>query len=106
MPSAARRAGPSREISAPAKRMMPLSGFSSPESALISVVLPAPFGPMTAWISPGATDRDTSPVATRPPKRLVSPLVSSTGSAMPPRSDREEPVQASLREQHDQDQDR
>src|SRR5436305_5455885 len=106
MPSAARRTGPNREISAPAKRMLPASGFSSPESSLISVVLPAPFGPMTAWISPGATESDTSPVATMPPKRLVSPLVSSTGSATPARSHREEPVQTGLREQHDQDQDR
>ena len=39
----------------------------------ISVVLPAPFGPMTAWISPGATSSETSSVTASPPKRLRRP---------------------------------
>ena len=34
-------------MSRPSKRMRPASGASSPESWLISVVLPAPFGPIT-----------------------------------------------------------
>ncbi len=38
-----------------------------------SVVLPAPFGPMTAWISPGMTVSVTSASASSPPNRLVSP---------------------------------
>ena len=32
----------------------PESGFSSPVMRLNSVVLPAPFGPMIAWIAPFA----------------------------------------------------
>src|SRR5947207_5465413 len=106
MPSAARRAGPSRDMSAPAKRIAPESGFSSPESWPIRVVLPAPLGPITAWISPGAMDRETSPVATRPPKRFVRPAVSSSASATAPPRERKDPVEPGLREQHDQDQDR
>ena len=31
------------------------------------VVLPAPFGPISAWISPGRTSIDTLSVASRPP---------------------------------------
>src|SRR5207302_5630459 len=106
MPSAARRAGPSRDMSAPAKRIVPESGLSSPESWPIRVVLPAPLGPITAWISPGATDSETPPVATRPPKRLVRPAVSSSASATAPPRGRKEAVKPGLREQHDQDQER
>src|SRR6266513_2504902 len=106
MPSAARRAGPSRDMSAPAKRIAPESGFSSPESWPIRVVLPAPLGPITAWISPGAMDSETLPVATRPPKRFVRPTVSSSASATAPPRERKDPVEPGLREQHDQDQDR
>ena len=40
-------------MSAPAKTMRPASGASMPEIWLISVVLPAPFGPITACSSPG-----------------------------------------------------
>ena len=43
-----------RVTSAPAKRMRPASGCSSPASWATSVVLPAPLGPITAWISPGS----------------------------------------------------
>src|SRR5438105_11592560 len=106
MPSAARRAGPSRDMSAPAKRIAPESGFSSPESWPIRVVLPAPLGPITAWISPGMMDNETLPVATRPPKRFVRPAVSSSASAIAPPRERKDPVEPGLREQHDQDQDR
>ena len=40
---------------------------------LISVVLPAPFGPMMDRISPGDRLRFTSSLATRPENRLVMP---------------------------------
>src|ERR1043166_7917252 len=39
---------------------------------LNSVVLPAPFGPMSPTISPGSMASDTSRFASRPPKRLVA----------------------------------
>ncbi len=45
---------------------------------LNSVVLPAPFGPMTAKIVPGATLKLTLSTASRPRKRLLSPSISSS----------------------------
>src|SRR5438445_13360761 len=38
------------------------------------VVLPAPLGPMRANTSPSSTSKLTLSTATRPPKRLVTPL--------------------------------
>src|SRR5512142_344272 len=35
------------------------------------VVLPEPFGPISPWISPGLTLRETSLTATRPPNCIV-----------------------------------
>src|SRR5436305_2184293 len=43
----------------------------------ISVDLPAPFSPRSAWISPGSTTRSMWSLATRSPKRLVMPRSSS-----------------------------
>src|SRR5947207_10378726 len=106
MPSAARRAVPSCEMSPPAKLIVPASGVSSPASCATSVVLPAPFGPITAWTSPGSTASETSLVATSPPKRLVNPSVASSGSAMAPRASAEDAEQPPFREQHDEDQQR
>src|SRR5262249_49104854 len=53
-----------------------------PVSWLNSVVLPAPLGPIRAWISPGLTSIETVSVATRPTKRLISRSVESSGSTM------------------------
>src|SRR5262245_12151991 len=77
-----RAAEPSRVTSSPAKRMTPASGARSPESCAISVVLPAPLGPMMASVSPSPTSRSTPSVATRPPKRLRKPRTSSSPSLM------------------------
>ncbi len=44
---------------------------SSPDSRLTSVDLPAPLGPMTAWISPRASASETPSTATSPPKRAA-----------------------------------
>src|ERR1017187_679844 len=53
----------------------------------IRVLLPAPFSPNRAWISPGATSKSTSSLASTPGKRLVIPRISmsagSTGEALP-----------------------
>ena len=46
------------------------------------VVFPAPFGPMTAWISPASTSMESSWIATSPPKDLESSSVFSITSAM------------------------
>ena len=45
----------------------------------MSVDLPAPFSPTTAWISPGSTLRLTSRLATIPGKRLTMWRSSTTG---------------------------
>src|SRR2546423_15298 len=62
--------------------MRPACGASSPVSCPISVVLPAPFGPMMAWSSPSGTARLISSEAVTPPKRLVIPLIASSGSGI------------------------
>src|ERR1700719_2855532 len=83
-----------------------------PDIWLISVVLPAPFGPMMACISPGMTSSVTSSVTTRLPKLLRKPSRRSTGSGMtgpPPEPDAkgvQTTDQPAAREQHDQHQDR
>jgi hypothetical protein len=46
-----------RMMSAPSKRMAPSSLAAIPESWWMSVVLPAPLGPMMACSSPGSTSR-------------------------------------------------
>src|ERR1041385_8287334 len=75
-------------MSSPAKAMRPASGASSPEIWLISVVLPAPFGPITACSSSGRTSNVTSSVTRRPPKFLARFSMRSTTSATehPPQS--------------------
>jgi hypothetical protein len=49
--------------SAPSKRSDPLRARSRPAIVFTSVVLPAPFGPMTATISPGPTASEASHTA-------------------------------------------
>ena len=41
------------------------------------MLLPAPFGPMTALIVPSNTSKETSSTAVSPPKRLVTPCTDS-----------------------------
>src|SRR5207244_11284409 len=77
------RAGASSDVtSCPANRVVPASGLRSPASWPISVVLPAPFGPMIACVSPSSTSRSTRSVARRPPKLLLSPRTATSGSAI------------------------
>src|SRR5215831_2054067 len=89
-----------------------------PLMQLKSVVLPAPLGPMSPTISPDSMVSETSRLATRPPNRLVHDSTSRRGgtasasgrrrgraveeSAHPaPPWQREEPVGAPARDQHD-----
>src|SRR6266478_8132051 len=76
-PRRARAGAGSDVMSSPAKRTRPRSGRRSPASWLISVVLPAPFGPMMAWVSPSRISRLISSHASSAPKLLVRPLTSS-----------------------------
>src|SRR5579883_1073703 len=80
MPSREMRSGDKPAISCPSKRMVPALGASSPESRLMSVVLPAPLGPMTAWSSPSLRSSMTSLTAASPPKCFESPVTRSTAS--------------------------
>ena len=65
-------------MSSPSSRIVPEVGSRTPVSRLISVVLPAPFGPIRAWRAPRARSSETSLVAARPPKRLTSERVART----------------------------
>src|SRR5882762_11810513 len=95
-------------MSWPAKWMAPEFGASCPVSWLISVVLPAPLGPMMACSSPGMTSSDKLSVALMPPKLRTRFWTRSKGSAKesatahPP----EQAHDAATREQHDQQQQR
>src|SRR5471032_1404225 len=91
-------------MSAPARRMVPACGSNCPVNWLISVVLPAPFGPMMACNSPFATSSETLSVARMPPNRRTSFSTRSKGSATgePPQN----PDDAAAPEQHDQQQQR
>src|SRR4051794_40511944 len=55
----------------------PESGRMRPAISLRSVLLPAPFGPITASSDPGATVRFTSASATRLPYPAVTPSSST-----------------------------
>src|SRR5450631_4091720 len=84
--------------------MLPPCGARWPVSWLISVVLPAPFGPMMAWISRWPTSSETWSVAMTPPNLRTSLSTRSRGSATiePP----EQTHDAAAPEQHDQEQQR
>ena len=67
------RAGRKRRDSRPAVGPGPRSASSTPVSRLISVVLPAPLGPISACRAPGWIANDTSSVAISPPKLRCKP---------------------------------
>src|ERR1019366_905343 len=77
MPALQVRSGRKPAMSRPSKTMRPLVGAKTPAMRLKSVVLPAPFGPMSATISPWSTRSDTSETAFRPRKYLQAPMISS-----------------------------
>src|ERR1700716_3597841 len=69
-PRLARLLAGSAGMSSPAKRVPPASGRRLPASCAISVVLPAPFGPMTACVSPSSTSSSMPALARKAPKLL------------------------------------
>src|SRR5262249_41989657 len=81
-PSWLRRCTGSAVMSPPSKRIRPESGATSPASWPIRVVLPAPFGPMTACSSPRTTSSMMWSDATTPSKRLARSSICSKASAM------------------------
>src|ERR1700704_3455916 len=84
--------------------MLPEFGSNCPVSWLISVVLPAPLGPMIACSSPCATSSERLSVATMPPNRRTRFSTRSKGSAT--RKPPEQSENAAAPEYHDQQQQR
>ena len=66
---------------APSNAMVPSSGANTPAIRLNSVVLPAPFGPITAKIAPSGTANVTSATA-RSPLKFFETLATSSNAAM------------------------
>src|SRR5580692_4414485 len=66
-------------MSLPSRMMRPSVGFSTPVRRLMTVVLPAPFGPISAWRAPFSIDSERSWAATMPPKRFSRSMVSRIG---------------------------
>ena len=79
-PSRQMRCGAMPVISRPSKRTLPASGGRKPATMAKSVVLPAPFGPISAVMRPACASSDASETATRPPKRLTMPRASRTAT--------------------------
>ena len=79
-PSRARAGIGSAVTSRPSKWMCPASGASAPEIWWMSVVLPAPFGPMMACVSPASTSRLRRSVTLSAPNDLSMPSRRRTGS--------------------------
>src|SRR5262245_37286366 len=72
-------------MSRPSNTMRPAVGRSTPVRQLKNVDLPAPFGPMTARISPRRTSTETSRSAASPPNWTDSRSVRRMIGASPPR---------------------
>src|SRR5580704_12365943 len=95
--------------------MRPLPGVRNPLIIANKVVLPAPFGPMSAVIRPVSTSSETLSTASNPPKRLLTPSTRSSGSTMGPLRLQgirggetlphfaQQPSNAARRKSHDQD---
>src|SRR3989442_8048410 len=65
-------------MSSPSSRMRPAEGRNTPVSRLITVVLPAPLGPIRAWRAPFSICSETRFTAATPPKCFSRSTVSST----------------------------
>src|SRR5438477_12353963 len=98
-PLRARRGAGSRVMSSPPKTMRPPSGRRLPASCPMKVVLPAPFGPMMACVSPSRTSKSMPSVARSAPKLFVNWRTSSIGSV-------ENPRQSAAEEDHREDEQR
>src|SRR5262245_32095612 len=103
-PSWLRRSTVSAVTSLPSKWMRPASGAISPASWAMSVVLPAPFGPITACSSPFGTASEIASDAITPPKRLLRPSICNSASATVDSGD--QTIDAAAREQHHQQEQR
>src|SRR5579859_1806806 len=110
MPRRAIRSAESPTISRSLRRIEPALGARSPESRLMSVVLPAPLGPITACTSPMRSSSATLLTAARPPKWRESPVTARIGSvigdlrgAARPEGEPADPARQQEHRQHDED---
>ena len=62
-------------------RTTPESGAYIPLRMRMSVLFPAPFSPMSAWISPGASSSEAPRLATTGPKLFTMSRISTAGAA-------------------------
>src|SRR4051794_3872511 len=85
MPFCEIRFGGSPVISSPSSTIRPEVGRRAPVRQLKKVLLPAPFGPITARISPRWTAKSMPESAVKPPKRTVRPSVERMAAAASPR---------------------
>src|SRR5215510_4512187 len=94
--------------------MRPAVGRRKPVTMANSVVLPAPFGPISAVMRPASAVNDAPSTASRPPKRFDTASTRRSGSAMGtlrcddprprPAQAGEQAGYAAWRERHHQDQ--
>src|SRR5690349_9072140 len=68
-------------MSSPPRTIRPASGASIPVIRLMSVVLPAPFGPIRAWRTPCGSSSSTSCATTSEPNFLLTFFTESTQTA-------------------------
>src|SRR5690242_4121546 len=101
-PLRARSGEESAVMSSPAKRTRPESGRSSPASCAISVVLPAPFGPMTACVSPSRISRSMPSLARSAPKLFLRARTSSNGLSIFAREQSREAAPEEEHREHEQ----
>src|SRR5260370_9653835 len=71
--------------SRPSTSILPLVGWYSRLTQLNSVVLPAPFGPMSAQIWPSSIVNDRSASATTPPNSTLRSSTDNKATGFPPR---------------------
>ena len=79
IPARLAAAGVASTTGLPASSIVPASGFTTPAITLMSVDLPAPFSPRTAWMRPRAHSRRASASARTPPYRFEMPSKRSSG---------------------------
>src|SRR6478609_3138839 len=66
----------------PSNDQVPLLGLSKPQRRLKRVVLPAPFGPMSAVMAPRGTSRCSTSTAVMPPNRRCTASTTRIGSTL------------------------
>src|SRR6478752_6541664 len=76
MPAARLSSGEAKCVALPSTRISPSLGRRSPARICMSVDLPAPFSPTTAWISPARKPTWTRSSARTPGNLLVTPAIS------------------------------